>query len=334
MSASLENPIYTTYIVSGGTKYNISPVVTSLEFSDQRKQISKRLTIVLRNAQTNGSRLAKLLNVRDRVYVYANDGERNDEVFRGFVWTRSTKDQLDGETLTLKCYDNLIYFQESEESEYFSSGKSTSSIISTLCGKWGVSLEYTYSSITHSKMALRGTLSDIITSDILDLVKARTGKKYVIISEKDIMKVRTVGTNSTVYNIKERANAEGFASELTMDGMVTKVVILGKADDDDRRPVEATVSGQTSKYGTLQKIINRDTNTSLSDAKKEAQSIINEDGYPKAEYSTKCPDIPWIRKGDKVKLSGQDGNKYCIVVGIDRDITNKAKTMSLTLEDV
>lgn len=334
MSASLKNPIYSTYIVTGAAKYNVSSVVTSLSFSDQKKQISKSLTIEMANIKTGGSRLSQLLNVRDRVYVYANDGERNEEVYRGFIWRRPSVDKVTGSTMTLKCYDNLIYFQESDESAYFSSGKTTKSIVSALCEKWGVKLQYTYDSITHAKMALRGTLSDIFTSDILDLVKDRTGVKYVIISDKDVMQVKPVGTNSTVYTIKVNGNAEDIADEVTMDGMVTKVVILGKADDDDRHPVEATVSGKTSQYGTLQKIINRDTNTSLAEAKREANSIIKESGEPKREYATGSPDIPWIRKGDKVKVEGPDWSKYLIVIGIDREISKAAKKISLTMEDV
>lgn len=334
MSASRENPIYTTYIISGTTKYNITSAVENLGFSDPEKQMAQILTIEMANPKVGGTRLSKLLQVRDRVYVYANDGEKQDEVFRGYIWTRPAKDQLSGSQLTLKCYDNLIYFQESDDAEFFSSGKTTKAICSALCEKWGVQLDYTYTSITHAKMALRGTLSDIFQSDILDLVKNQTGKKYVMRSEKDVVKVKPVGSNSTVYTIKVKGNAEGISDECTMDGVVTKVVILGKADDDDRQPVEATVSGNTAQYGTLQKIVNLDSNTSLADAKKEAQSRIDAEGKPKWTYATKSPDIPWIRKGDKVKVEGEDWNKYFIVLDIDRDISNKAKTMTLTMEDV
>lgn len=334
MKASAKNPIYTAYIISGSTKYNISPVVTKYDFSDQRKQMAQSMTIELVNVKIGGNRLSKLLDVRDRVFVYANDGERSEEVFRGYIWTLNTKDQRDRNELTLKCYDNLIYFQESDESEFFPSGKSTNAVASALCEKWGVKLEYTYSTITHSKMALRGKLADIFISDVLEPVKKQTGKKYVIRSEKDVMKILPVGANTRVYTIKVNGNAEGLAEERTMDDMVTKVVILGKADKDDRRPVEATVSGETDKYGTLQKIENLESNTSLEDAKKEAQTTIDEDGKPKTEYAAKSPDIPWIRKGDKVKVEGIDWNKHFIVVDIDREISMKSKSMTLTLEDV
>lgn len=333
MTASRENPIYTTYIVDGSTKYNITPAVTGLDFSDQEKQMAQSVNIGVANVLVNGKWLTSILKVRQRVFIYANDGTTNEEVFRGYVWTRSYKSSLSDRNITLKCYDQLIYFQESEESEYFTEGKTSKDVCSSLCDKWGVKLEYSYESITHSKLALRGNLSDLFTSDILDLVKDRTGKKYVIRSEKDVMKIMNVGQNATVYHFKASQNAINTKSECTMDGMVTKVVILGKADDDDREPVEATVSGKTDQYGTLQKIINRDENTSLEDAKKEAEGILTNDGAPKWQYEVQAPDVPWIRKGDKVIVNAGDiSNKELIVLSVDRSINSKGAKMTLTME--
>lgn len=334
MKASAENPIYTVYVVDGSNKYNLTPAVTNLGFSDQKTEMAQSATINVMNVKASGVWLSSLLKVRQRVFIYADDGTRNDEVFRGYIWSRGYKSALTDREIALKCYDNLIYFQESEIAEYFSAGKSTKDVCSTLCGKWGIKLNYSYSSITHSKLALRGNLADIFTKDVLDLAKERSGKKYVILSSKDTMQIKAEGSNGTVYSFKAGKNAVSTRSECTMDGMITKVVILGKADDEnDREPVEATVSGDTGGYGTLQKVINRDENTSLADAKKEAQSIINEDGTPKWEYELKTADIPWIRKGDKVHVNAGDiFNTYLIATSVDRSIDNSGKVMTLTLE--
>lgn len=55
--------------------------------------------------------------------------------------------------------------------------------------------------------------------------------------------------------------------------MVTRVKILGEADDDKRRPVEATVDGQT-KYGIRQKILTRGKDDSLDEAKKRQRKSL------------------------------------------------------------
>lgn len=333
MTASQSNPIYTVYIVSGSTKYNVTSVLREISLNAHEKQIAQSATIQLMNVMIDGVWLCGQISVRDRVYIYANDGTRNEEVFRGFVWTRTYNSSNDDRDFTLKCYDNLIYFQESEDAVFFSDGKSTEDVFSSLCEKWGIKLSYTYTSITHSKLVLRGNLANIFTADLLDLVKDRTGKKYVVLSQKDVMQVKEVGTNSTIYHFLVGKNASSATSSCTMEGVVTQVVILGKADDEERKPVEATVKGDTSKYGTLQKIIDRDEDTSLEDAKKEAQNIIDADGTPKWEYEIRAVDIPWIQEGDKVYVDAGDiVESYLIVTGIDRTISSKKKEMILTLQ--
>lgn len=333
MKATLENPIYTAYLVSGTNKYNLTDVLTGIDLDEQEQQLAQCATVSIINAKTNGQWISSIIGVRNRIYIYANDGEQNREVFRGFVWTKSYKTGLTDREITLKCYDNLIYFQESEDAEYFTDGKSSEDIIATFCDKWGVELSYSYDSITHSKLALRGNLADIITADVLDLVKDRTGNKYIIRSDQDIVHVMPTGQNSTVYSFVGGKNIVTTKSEETMEGMITRVVILGRDDDkQERLPVEATLDGDTDGYGTLQKIISRNENTELDEAKREAEGILKESGDPKREYEVTAPDVPWIRKGDRVFINAGDIiNSYMIVSSISHSINNKSKEMSLTL---
>lgn len=330
MIASAYNPIYTVYIVSGGNKYNVSSVLVSIDMLESKRQIARSATVCLMNVKLDREWLSTRIKVRDRIFIYANDGTRSEEVFRGFVWDRNYQSTLIDREITLKCYDNLIYLQESEASEFFATGKSTQDIMSTITSEWGVQMEYSYESITHSKLALRGTLSDIITSDILDLVKDRSGKDYVILSEQDVMKVKAVGQNPTVYKITAGVNAISVVSKCTMDGVVTKVVILGIADKEDRRNVEATLDQNTAEYGTLQKIIARDKNTTIEAAKEEGSNILKENAEPKWEYEVTAVDIPWARKGDKIYVdSGDVDKKYLIVTDLNRVIDSKSKKIIL-----
>ncbi len=334
MATSQINAQYAVFIVSGNTKCDVTKAVMSLDRAEPDGQIAQRVILQLSNVKVGDKPLSSMLKARDRVYVYANDGSEADEVFRGYLWTRSRNDSISENELRYTCYDNLIYFQESEDSLYFSSGKSTKDVVKTICDKWGIKLQYNYDSITHSKLPLRGYLSDIFTEDILNLVKKRTKKKYVVLSEKDTMVVKPVGSNSTIYHFTAGKNIIRTASGWTMDGVITKVVIVGKADDDDREPIEATVSGKTSEYGTLQKIMSRSDNTSLADAKIEAQNTIDENGNPKWEYEIEAPDIPWIRKGDKIYVSAGEIEGYRIITEIDRTSDKVTKKMVLRLEDV
>lgn len=333
MKASPSNPIYSVYVDSKGTKYNLTPALLSLDISETNKQIAKSATVSVTNVMVGGKWLTGIIGVRDRVFIYANDGSGNKEVFRGIIWRRDYKSSLMDRELTFKCYDDLIFLQESEVSEYFESGKGTKDIISTIASQWGLKLSYEYESITHAKLVLRGTLSDVLTSDILDLVKKQKGKDYVILSEQDTMYIRGVGQNSTVYRFVRGSNTISTTSKITMEGMITQVVILGKADKEDRKPVQATIADNTDVYGTLQKIIDRGE-TTLEEAEAEARNILKERSIPSKEYEIVAPDVPWIRKGDKVYINAGDlANLYMIVTEVDRSISSRGKKMTLTLKD-
>lgn len=334
MKASPEFPTYKVYVVAGEKKYNITTAVEGLTFSDQKNQIAQRSNIQLHNQQEGSSRLSDLIPVCSRVVIYANDGSKEEEVFRGFVWARSNKSALDSRSLELKCYDNLIYLQESDDSLYFEPRQwRTYEIFNFICQKWGIKCQFDMAlSIIHGKLVLRGKLADILTTDLLDSVKAQTGRKPIILGIKDELHVKQIGTNSTVYRFLADKNTLSTSSTCTMDGMVTKVIIMAKADSDDRESHEATVKGDTSTYGTIQKIVDRDESMSMADAKKEAQTIIDENGAPKWEYELQAPNNPWIRKGDKIYVNAGDLTGYYIVTGIDRSIDNKKSTMTLSLE--
>ena len=60
MKASKANPVYTTYVISGGQKYDLTSVVTSINISDREKQIAKSVTIKVANIQTDGQRLGDI----------------------------------------------------------------------------------------------------------------------------------------------------------------------------------------------------------------------------------------------------------------------------------
>lgn len=331
MTASKQDPSYKAALIDlNGTHYDLSGITLSIALKETDGQLAQMATIKVVNIYANGHYLNGIFVPRCRVFVYADDGEKQGEVFRGFVWEQPYKSSTEKE-LTLICYDQLIYFQRSEESIYFSSGKSTKSICESICSDWGVNLEYTYESITHGKMPLRGTLSDLFLTDLLAPVKKQTGKRFVIRSEKDVVKIMPAAGNADIYEIIAGKNAIDTNSVITMEGMVTKVKILGEEDNNGRSSVEAAAEGDVSLYGTLQKIVTRNTDTSLSDAKAEAEETIKEKGLPQKTWEVRAVDIPWVRKGDKVWVSAGNLHGNYIVLGVAREIS-KEKIMTLTLE--
>ena len=59
---------------------------------------------------------------------------------------------------------------------------------------------------------------------------------------------------------------------MTLQSLVTKVLIVGKSEEEKRPPVLAAVDGLL-EYGILQEIVTKDSNKTLEDTNKEAQNI-------------------------------------------------------------
>lgn len=329
--ASMKNPIYTAKIISSsdGTSYNITKALTDLTMEHNENDFSQIVTLNLANTKVGGKWFNSLVTLKDTLYVYCDTGSGAKEVFRGTIWVKNYDEELSGMKIKLLACDRLIYLQNSEDNLYFAKGKSTKTILSSIASKWGVTLNYKYSSITHGKLVFRGKyLSDIII-EILEEVKKKTGIKYVIRCEQGTMIIEPFGTNTTIYDIKEKQNAIKTSYSATMDGMVTKVLIIGSENKSGQSSNLATVTGNTSKYGTLQKILSKNDDDKLSEIKKEAQQIINEDGKPKVETSVTAISNPYIKKGHKVNIKAGNLNNYYYVLGIEQDCLKKEMSLEV-----
>lgn len=331
MNASVENPIYSAYIITETKQYDVTKALVSIDSTEQEKQIAANVTLNLADVEVDRKMLSNLIKPRHRVIVKANDGKKKDEVFRGYVWDITPKESLTDNNFSIKSYDNLIYWQESEDYEFFSANKYTKDIMKALCKKWGISLTYEYESRSHSTMVLRGNIADFVTADVLNPVQNRCGKRYVIQSIKDRVYVKCGGSNTTIYNITKEHNATELRRYITLNGVITKVIIVGTSDDEEKSPIHGFYSGDTDGYGTLQKIVTKDEDTKMPEVVEEARNIIKESGKPRWEHDVKAVDIPWIRKGDKVNITTNTLKGAFIVRSISRDISNRGKTMTLTV---
>lgn len=325
--ASYSNASYKTVIVvPNGTKYEVQNITVSLNISQEEKGIAKKVQLELKNIDISGKNLNDLISVKSRAYVYYDMGTGWKECFRGYVWTKKRK-KTDEDTFSLTCYDRGIYLQQSKDSFYFAKGKKTKTVIGSICKSWGITCHFEFSEIKHPKLAIRSQhISDAII-DILEEVRKQTGKRYAIYFMQDHLYIHHVGTNKTIYHIKEKENAIGAAVEETMEDMVTKVVIRGSQNKNGKTPIVATVKGDTSTYGTLQDEISKDKDTSLKEAKKEANYILKEKGKPFINRAFQAVDNPDVVKGQKIEIDIDGFSGQVIVKSVDHDAMNK--TMEL-----
>ena len=339
------NAIYSIGIATAsGRNLLVDAVVLDFKLTETAHEWAQKVTLNLKNSVADGLLLSEQLYALDRVYIYANDGEECREVFRGFIWK---KDYLNKKktVISLDIYDNLIYFKKSDYCKYFSAGKTTQEVISAICADWGVDLRYNYESITHKKLPLSGKLADII-EDQLNKVKKQTGIKYVVRSAEDIIYIDRYGANaiSTVPEIKRRENAISTRSKVSMEDVITKIVFIGKADDNGEVPITDTLEGDTARWGTIQKIIRDDTDNKQNDKNKdldklyenahdEGQYILDEYGKPKDTFEVEAVNNPWLRKGHLVKVGAGDMAFRYIVTSIVHNPVKKTMSLDLELAD-
>lgn len=341
--ANYIRPTYSVLIITPkGDKYRVkgmndevakeSNLITSMTLSETRSQLAQKAVIKMYNYHIpKHGYPSGLFPVRSRVFIYAKGGgESEKEVFRGYVWETVKDSRAGGREVTLTCYDKLIYLMNSEAIYYFSAKKKTSEIIATLFKNKGIKHRYNYLSITHPKLPISGTLADAITSKLLDEVKKKKGVDYVIKADKGQVTIDKEGSNSKTYHITRGSSGMmiDYSRSVTMDNMVTKVVISGKTNEDGKTTVEDRVTRNTNTYGILAKVIHKDEETKLSEIKAEAKTILDENALPHKEYNISSMDIPWIRKGDRIKVEFAIGELTdCIVNEVTHNCDDSTMNM-------
>jgi len=319
----------TTYAVKAllpsGKRIDLSSLLADLSWEENAGELAQRAIITMANTKTKDGYVNNLLSLCVNVFIYANGAE----VMRGIVW-ESDFQSGKKDMITITIYDKMIYLQNSEENSYFAAGGSTENIISTICKRWGIDLSYTWKSFTHPKVIYSGQSISEEIIQTLDEAARKLGKTYVASMDKDVLNVSTKGMNAAVY-IFDAKTAISAQNKMTLDGLVTQVVVVGTEDDLGRTPIISTLQGKT-EFGILQKIVSASSNDKIADAKAEAQKILDDKGKPDDQITVEAPDVPTIRKGHKIKVNAGNLTGYFYVKGVSHKASSR--TMTLELERV
>lgn len=333
------NPIYSVIVKkANGITYHLKEIMTDLVTSHGKDDLAERALITLANIKTGNGYIKNLISLRDTVYIYADVGNGNQEVMRGLVWERSLTEDSTDDSFKLTCYDNLIYFHNSKDNFFSKKGKRTEDVIKSIAAKWGVSVSYNYTSITHGKLSFHNeSIADIIVS-VLNEAKKQTGADYVIRSEKGTLFIGYAGGTSQAYKIEKKNNAISAEYTETMDGMITKVLIVkaesvsknGSDEESGKYLTVTSVKKNTDSYGTLQTIIVKGKDEELADVQKEANETLNEKSTPTIECDITAVNNPFIKKGQQVYVNTSNIKGYCIVNSIEHDAFKNIMSLGVT----
>lgn len=313
-----------------GKKYELTNFITDLGWEELEKELAARISFSAKNDKTSKGRLSSLAKPGCYVYLYYqyNNGALKEAV-RGRIVEWNPSASGSSELLKVKAYDNLYDLQESEDNLYFSSGSGTKQIISTIFSRWGIRIaKYTGPNVTHGSIKEAKKKLGQMVVETLSEAKKKGGGDAVVRSVQGNVQILSTGSNTSVYHFEETKNLTSASHKISTAGMVTRVKVIGEEDSDGRRPLEATVDGQT-KYGIRQKIVTRGSDESIGEAKKAAGEIIKEDGKPKEEIKVTTVEIPLIRKGDLVHVKMSTGTGYFQVLSIVHDCDKMEMQMNL-----
>lgn len=313
-----------------GRQYDISDYVENLGWEEPKKQLAARISFTAKNDKTSKGRISSLAKPGCYVGIlYSYHNGKKAEAVRGKIveWNPSAK--ASGEQLRVKAYDCLYDLQESSDNIYFSSGVGTKSAITQILNSWSIPLgKYEGPDVSHGKLLYPNKKLGTVLLEILEEAKKKGAQEALLRGVKEKVHVLSFGGNTKVYHFEEMGNLTSVSHKISTVGMVTRVKVLGEEDDDERRPVEATVDGQT-KYGIRQKIYTRGKEESLEEAKKAGQEILEEEGKPDEEITIKTMDIPAIRKGDMIHLKSSTGTGFYFVISASHDCDGGTMEMEL-----
>ena len=160
------------------------------------------------------------------------------------------------------------------------------------------------------------------------LAEKHGADNYVIRMTGGKVDVLPINANETVYHFDEDDNLTTSGDKISTADLVTRVKVIGLEKKTKKRSVEATLDGKT-EYGIRQRIYTRSSDDTAAQAKSAAQKTLDEKGEPTRKTTLKGADLPFIRKGDKIRAAARTVNGFCTVLGVQHDAANRTMTMTV-----
>ena len=316
-------------VTEAGKEIDITRATEDLGWEEGEAELALRTSFTMANITYNGQLLSSLAKPGCLIAVIADWGTGKEEVARGKIVEWDPQFSSSGNIVGITAYDDLINLQASQDNRYYSAGTGTKSAITAIFTDWGIPIgEYKGPDIAHAKTLFKAEyLSDIIIQ-LLDDAKKKGGVSCTVRSAKGKVSVLPEGSNTTIYHFTEDKNVEIARDMMSITTLVTRVKVVGKEDTEGKQAVDAVVDGLTN-YGIRQQIYVRDEDDTLAAATAAAQDIIDTAGKPDRVRSVNAPDIPTIRKGDKVHIQAGTLNGYYIVTGIRHNASGGTMSMDI-----
>lgn len=310
-----------------GTQLDITSITTGLGWEEGEKELSARISLRVYNVLYNGKRISQMIKPETPIFVYATIDGQQKEMVRGTVKKWAPAYTNGSSSLTIEAYDEMQPLRHNQDFAYFTDGTKTKAMITSILDKWSVPYTYNGPDIAHNKMVFKKSYVSDMLQKILDDVKKKNGGVYFMRAKEGKVEIIPRGTNEEIYHFDELDNAVQASDSFDSNGLVTRVKIVGKTDKEGHQKVEATKDGKT-EFGIRQAIIEHQSSKTLKQAEEAAEQLLKEKGALKRKTTLQAPDVPFIRKGDRVRIQAGTVMGYFFI----KSIRHNAEDQKMTFE--
>lgn len=269
----------------------ITKAVISLEWGDLKAELAAHAVLTLAALKADELDMADAVKLNTEISILVNKAT----VFQGVIWDYTISGSG---TIRINCYDRLIYLSGSRDNAYFPRGSTTENVISSICSKWSIPLVYTYRNCSHAGLSYRALTIAEQLRRTLDATRAICGVDYMLRLEDGRLHVGERGGGGAVCTLRH-SSAIDYTHRLSLDDMVTRVVISSMEKNGPIR-TGAALDGDIT-FGVLQAVVDG-VGISAMDARRQAETLLNEHGRPAECISVECIDVPALRRGDRVSV--------------------------------
>lgn len=316
-------------IMPDGTKLDLTTVCTDVGWEEGARELSARISMKVYNGFYMGKQLSEIVQPNMPVYIYAIMDGVQVKVCTGTI-ARWKLTFTNGQTaMDITAYDEMIALRRNQDSLYFSDGTGTKAIITQILDKWGVPYDYKGPDVQHAKTVFKKKyLSDMVLK-ILDDAKMKGAGVYFMRANNGKVEIIPRGTNTTTYHLDAMNNTVSGSDDYDASAIVTRVTIVAKSDKEGHQAVLSTIDGDT-KFGIRQVIYERPQDKTLEDATTAAKQILKEKGALKRKTTLTGPDIPTLRKGDRVRVRVGTIYGYFFVKSIRHNADDGKMSLEIT----
>lgn len=310
-----------------GKAYDVSDLISDLEFNQEIQDNPGKLTFTLEN----------ILNEN-----YISEGSpvslkiNNNNIFFGYIFKIGKNEKSE---VKVTAYDQLRYLKYKDT--YVLKGLTCNQIFNKICSDYNIKSSVKFSSnyVLPSRIEDNKNLAEIIQR-AFDQTLIDTGDWFFMRDNFGTLEHLNVWEEKTNLAIGDASLLTGYEYESSIDDETYNQVKLVKENKETKKREIYIVkdSNNINKWGILQFFDKVDEKMNEAQIKERAEMLLKHYNKPKKTLKLECIGDFRVKAGCGVVLVIGDlkddvpFNKYAIVLNVSHKIKNNDHTMSLEVE--